>query len=376
LAASIRRANGLSSPRSVAALAVCAAFFAAVLAAPFSILPARAQAPAPQPPKQQTPATPQPAPAAPAAPTAPALASGAPDAAPAQPPAASDTAPTLSTPPLAIVPLDKSIPGAALSVAGPLQAWNGRAYITGSGTITAGDATAQVTLPYRGTLHVCSSGTVKLAADSSAPSGEVPALLIALDHGAVELSFAASIARERNADTLLTPYFRIMISGPNPVDVKARLGENGDTCVDNTGANAPYVMVTSVFEGGIYRVQPGQRVMFEHGSLQTVVDQEKEPCGCPPPSKSQANEFPLAESEGLAPSSPPATAANEPAGSGQAATTLVYKRSETAPQTVAIPQPPASPSATGPATPASGSEKKPGFFRKIGRFFKRIFGAE
>jgi hypothetical protein len=203
---------------------------------------------------------------------------------------------------LAIVPLDKSIPGAALSVAGPLQAWNGRAYITGSGTITAGDATAQVTLPYRGTLHVCASGTVKLAADSSAPTGEVPGLLIALDHGAVELSFAASTARERNADTLLTPYFRIMIGGSNPADVKVRLGENGDTCVDNSGANAPYVAVTSVFEGGIYRVQPGQRVMFEHGSLQTVVDQEKEPCGCPPPAKSEANEFPLAESEGLAPS--------------------------------------------------------------------------
>jgi hypothetical protein len=280
---------------------------------------------------------------------------------------------------LAIVPLDKSIPGAALSVAGPLQAWNGRAYITGSGTITAGDATAQVTLPYRGTLHVCASGTVKLAADSSAPTGEVPGLLIALDHGAVELSFAASTARERNADTLLTPYFRIMIGGSNPADVKVRLGENGDTCVDNSGANAPYVAVTSVFEGGIYRVQPGQRVMFEHGSLQTVVDQEKEPCGCPPPAKSEANEFPLAESEGLAPSSPPATAANETAGGGQAATTLVYKSSAAAPQTVAIPQPPASPGATGPATPAaqpSGAQKKPGFFRKIGRFFKRIFGAE
>jgi hypothetical protein len=84
--------------------------------------------------------------------------------------------PTFATPPVAIVPLDKSIPGAALEVAGPLQAWNGRAYITGSGTITAGDTTAQVTLPYRGTMHVCASSTVKLAADSSAASGDVPGL--------------------------------------------------------------------------------------------------------------------------------------------------------------------------------------------------------
>ncbi|MGD1106849.1 MAG: hypothetical protein ABR865_07370, partial [Terracidiphilus sp.] len=293
-----RLMDGLRAPMVVVALAVCAIFLAAFAT--------HAQTPTPQSPA-----------AAPAA-------EGTAEAGPSQPPAANDAAPALNSPLLAIVPLDKSIPGAALSVAGPLQAFNGRAYITGSGTITAGDATAQVTLPYRGTLHVCASGTVKLAADSSVPPGEVPGLLIALDHGAVEMSFAASTARERNADTLLTPYFRIMIGGPNPADVKVRLGEDGDTCVDNAGASAPYVAVTSVFEGGIYRVQPGQRVMFEHGSLQTVVDQEKEPCGCPPPAKSEANEFPLAESEGLAPSSPPATAANETAGSGQAATTLVY----------------------------------------------------
>ena len=372
-----RRANWFRSLRHLVVLSGSAAF----LATP-AIVTQEASAQAPQ-----TPPATQSAPAAPTAPqatpsgpdVAPSQPTTASDAAPAQPPAASGAAPMLSSSPVAIVPLDKSISGAALSVAGPMQAFNGRAYITGSGTITAGDATARVTLPYRGTMNVCASGTVKLAADSSAASGDVPGLLIALDHGAVEMSFAASAARERNADTLLTPYFRIMIGGPNPADVKVRLGDNGDTCVDNAGANAPYVVVTSVFEGGLYRVQPGQRVMFEQGSLQTVVDQEKESCGCPPPAKSEANEFPLAESEGLAPTSPPATAANETAGAGQASTTLVYKSSQAAPQTAAIPQPAASPAATGPATQAtqpSQTEKKSGFLRRIGRFFKRIFGAE
>src|ERR1039457_1155632 len=37
--------------------------------------------------------------------------------------------PTLSSPPIAIVPIDASVSGAALSVTGPLQAWNGRAFI-------------------------------------------------------------------------------------------------------------------------------------------------------------------------------------------------------------------------------------------------------
>ena len=304
----------------------------------------------------------------------------APAAGPSQPPAASDAAPTFSTPPVAIVPLDKSIPGAALSVDGRLQAWNGRAYLTGSGTITAGDATAQVTLPYRGTMHVCASSSVKLATDSSlassaasgaasgdAPS-EVPGLLIALDHGAVEMSLAASTARAQNADTLLTPYFRIMIGGPNAADVRVRLGDNGDTCVDNAGANAPYVVVTSVFEGGLYRVQPSQRVMFQQGSLQKVVDEEKEPCGCPSPAKSQANEFPLAQSEGLAPipPSPPAPAANQTAGNGQATTTLVYKSSAAAPA-VTIPQPPRRRQQQG-RQRQRRAKKKPGFFRESGIF--------
>ncbi len=298
---------------------------------------------------------------------------------PAQPATQPDDAPRFSAPPVAIVPLDKTIPGAALTVEGAMQAWNGRAYLTGSGGIIAGAATAEVTLPYRGTLHVCASSSVKLAADASAPAGEVPGLLIALDHGAVEMSFAASTAREKNADTLLTPFFRILIGGPNASDVKVRLGEHGDTCVDNAGLNAPYVVVSSVFEGGLYRVQPGQRVMFEHGSLQSVVDQEKEPCGCPPPVKSEGNEFPLAQSEGLTP--PPSQApvvTAPPAQAASATTTLSYSGTDhaapgAAPGTVA----PAAPAASAtPAPQAPAKQKKPGFFGKVGQFFRKIFGAE
>ncbi|MGB7265448.1 MAG: hypothetical protein WBC92_08035 [Terracidiphilus sp.] len=299
---------------------------------------------------------------------------------PTQRTAQSGQAPVLNTPPVAIVPLDKSIPGAALSVAGPLQAWNGRAYLTSNGTVTAGDGTAQVTLPYRGTLHVCASSTVKLAADANSPAGQIPGLLIALDHGAVEMSFAASAARERNADTLLTPYFRILIGGPSATDLKVRLGDDGDTCVDNAGTDAPYVVVTSVFDGGVYRVLPGQRVMFEHGSLHQVVDQEKEPCGCPPSPKAEVNEFPLAQSEGFTPvPKTPASGIKRPAGNDEAATTLVYNSGEQAQQMVTIPRPTDAPVVVAPATPAAkvtGAQKKPGFFRRVGRFFKRVFGAD
>jgi hypothetical protein len=286
----------------------------------------------------------------------------------------------MSSPPIAIVALDSSIPGAAISAGGAMQAWKGRAFFTGNGAITAGAAAAQVTLPYRGTLRVCPSTTVNLSVDTGAPAGEIAGLQMALDGGAIETSFAIV----RNSDVVLTPNFRILIGGPGSSEVKVRLGQSGDTCVDNSGANAPYVVVTSVFDPGLYRVQPGQRVMFQHGDLHTVVDDEKEPCGCPP-SGQKANEFPLAQSEGLAPiiTQLPAIATNQPEGGGSASTTLVYNAPEHPPQPVALPQPAPAPTtaqnAPAPASqpaPKQAGQKKPGFFHKVGRFFKRVFGAE
>ena len=305
----------------------------------------------------------------------------APSAAPA--PAAempSGDAPSFTTPPIAIVPLDSKIAGAAGAITGAMQVWNGRAYLSGSGDITAGTDTAQVTLPYRGTLRICASTTVKLSADSSVPAGETPGLLMALDRGAIETSFATG----RNADVLLTPDFRILIGGPEPSDLKVRLGDGGDTCIDNAGANAPYVVVTSLFDNGVYRVQPGQRVMLQHGSLHEVVDQEKEPCGCPPsPANAEPNAFPLAQSMGLAPTPEPMPTPVQPGGlSPEATAPLVYMGGSAPAKTAAIPPadntPPvvAAAPAPQPAPAAQPQNQKPGVFRRIGRFFKKVFGAE
>jgi hypothetical protein len=119
--------------------------------------------------------------------------------------------------------------------------------------------------------------------------------------------------------------------------------------------------------------------MFEHGSLQSVVDQEKEPCGCPPPAASENNEFPLAESEGLTPPSSQAPVAAVPPEHGaNATTTLSYNGADHAAQTagpVTAAPGASTPSAT-PPPQAPATQKKPGFFGKIGRFFKRVFGAE
>ena len=277
--------------------------------------------------------------------------------------------------PIAIVSLDSKEPGSAAMVTGALQVANGKAMIAASGAITSGATTTEVTLPHRGVLRVCASTTVKLTADASVPSGEVAGLMMVFDHGALETSFATG----RNSDIVLTPDFRILIGGPGAADVKLRLGQHGDTCVDNAGINAPYVLVTSVFDGSVYRVQPGQRVMFQHGSLFEVVDQEKEPCGCPEPPKPNSNEFPLAQSAGLAPLAPPGPPGTVPAGMPSGATdTFVYKSGQHQPDpevsVKAIPH--KGNKALNTTNVKEGKHKKSGLFNRIGHFLRRLFGAE
>jgi len=293
-------------------------------------------------------------------------------------------APATDAGPIAVVPLDSQHPDQGARVTGALEVSQGKAIIAVSGTVTSGGETTQVILPHRGILRVCASTTVKLAADSSVPAGETPGLLIAMEHGAMEASFATG----RNSDILLTPDFRILIGGPGAAEVRVRLGQHGDTCVDNarTGGgaspaanaelDAPYVLVSSVFDGGAYRVQAGQRVMFQHGSLHDVVDNEKEPCGCPP-AVTQPNEFPLAQSEGLAPLAKPAAGAAQLHGAdAPASEPMVYNSPDHAQQPASAA--PAAGSATDAKPPASpaAAEKKPSFFTRVGRFFKHIFGAE
>ena len=289
--------------------------------------------------------------------------------------------PSEASGPIAIVPLNGESADAAASVTGALEVTSGKAIIAASGSITSGSHTTNVVLPHRGMLRVCATTTVKLAADPSVPAGENPGLLIAMDHGAVETSFATG----QNADVLLTPDFRILIGGPGASELKVRLGRDGDTCVDNSGANAPYVVVTSLFDSGLYRVQPGQHVMFQHGSLHEVVDQESEPCGCPPAPAAAAanNEFPLAQSEGLAPTPAPAPVPRQSvAPVTQTAPPLVSSNADHTAQAAPASSPAqATPpvASAAPATPApltSKAQRKPGFFTRVGHFFRHIFGAE
>ncbi|HTH53086.1 MAG TPA: hypothetical protein VL495_03985 [Edaphobacter sp.] len=240
------------------------------------------------------------------------------------------------------------------TVVGPLQVSNGRAVLEGASTITARDHTAEVALQRGGTVRVCSTSGLQLAAGKAAENGAAEApLILSLDRGAIEVG-----TRVTTSDVLMTPDLRFTMTTPGTLDLRLRVTRNGDTCVENRGTAAPTLGVSDQFGESSYQVKPGQHVLFEHGSVKEVVDNEHEPCGCPaapvvsvaeagkagtpetaaaPGSTVAAKQaaeqhpFPAAQSAGLAPvSGPPQT----PAGTvhAQVSTTMSYG-GETAPAT-------------------------------------------
>ena len=228
---------------------------------------------------------------------------------------------TLAIPMLAQQPIGRTS-ATEVQVSGAVEISHGETLLGNGSAITAGSQAVKIALQRGGTLRVCSTSSVHLSKDRSVDDPASSALMMALDRGAIEANYTVG----KYSDVLMTPDLRILISGPGQADLSIRVNTRGDTCVDNHGAAAPYVTVSSQLEDGAYRVLPDQRVNFEHGSLREVVDHEPELCGCPnPPVTSIAGNgvtspvpaapgrpvggpsstpadtaFPIAQSEGLA----------------------------------------------------------------------------
>ena len=167
---------------------------------------------------------------------------------------------------------------AAATVSGTLSLADGNAALGPNTIITAHDRTASVMLARGGEVLVCATSALHATRGSDGP--EPNPLLFALDRGAVEIHMAAT-----SEDAILTPDLRFSLPPHTGglLDLRLRVAANGDTCVESRGAAGPTLHVAEQFGSEVYQVRPGQHVMFEHGSLREVVDDETSPCGCPPP---------------------------------------------------------------------------------------------
>ncbi len=292
-----------------------------------------------------------------------------------------------------------TVPTRDALVTGGLEVRGDSARLVSNASITAYDHSASISLARGGDVLVCATSQFHLL-----HSGTENSLLFGLDRGAIELHTDSS-----PQDVILTPDIRFTLEHPGHFDLRLRVTPNGDTCVDNAGATAPVLTLADPFSGASYRLIPGQHVLFEHGSLREVVDNERSPCGCPPapasvqqittapdanpaqtttPAAAAAQHpFPAAASEGLAPTpSPP----HEPAPAGEAQTQVSTVLSYDAAHPNAVPpstvEPPAqtttpgsttgSPTGTVTSTSSTPPPTPPGahdLAHAIGHFFHKLF---
>jgi hypothetical protein len=259
-------------------------------------------------------------------------------------------------------------------VTGGLEVQGERARLVSNASITAYGRTAGIALERGGEVLVCATSQFHLL-----HSGGGKSLLFGLDRGALELHTATD-----PQDVILTPDIRFTIEAPGSYDLRLRVTRNGDTCVENAGKKAPVLMLNDAFSRASYRLLPGQHVLFEHGSLREVVDNERSPCGCPGAAaavqvaanasaaekSSAAHPFPSAASEGLAATEPGDNAA--PAGEKQTqiSTTFMYGEGQGLPLSTV--EAPAAGSAA--ANAATTSPPRAHLFgHRIKHFFYKLF---
>lgn len=259
-------------------------------------------------------------------------------------------------------------------VTGGLEVKSDRARLISNTSVTAYDRTADIKLERGGDVLVCATSQFHLL-----HSGSGSSLLFGLDRGALELHTATE-----PQDVILTPDIRFMVEAKGGYDLRLRVTRNGDTCVENAGQKAPVLMLNDAFTRASYRLMPGQHVLFEHGNLHEVVDDEHSPCGCPstdmpvqlganatPAEKaSAAHPFPAAASEGLA---TPQPVENSPVGEKetQISTTFAYGEGQGPPPSIAAP--PATVDAGAAVTQPVAPFEKHSFGYKFKHFFYKLF---
>ena len=101
-------------------------------------------------------------------------------------------------------------------------------------------------------------------------------MLFGINMGAIEIHYKLTAIE----DSVVTPDFRIQLTGPGNFHVALGADAKGNTCVRSLEGNTAAVIVQESMGNGTYQVAPGHSVKFAEGKLDKAAETD-EMCGCP-----------------------------------------------------------------------------------------------
>jgi hypothetical protein len=157
------------------------------------------------------------------------------------------------------------------TVKGSVELAGGGTRVMSGSWVSAGDATALLTLDRGGSVRVCSHTSISVSTSASGRD-----LMMGMSTGAIEAHYSLPAS----ADTILTPDFRILLPGPGTFHFAIGADPQGNTCVRPLANNTASLIVSELMGDGTYQVKPDEQVVFHNGRVDRL-DHNAGACGCP-----------------------------------------------------------------------------------------------